>query len=102
MFLSTESDPADADFQSMYRQVLLRKMYWRQRLSRLAVGLQPSMRKPWWSMQGASLHNVIDDQLTSRHDELEPPLGIGEDTNILQRVPVNHEQVCIGSRSHHA
>jgi site-specific recombinase XerD len=47
VFLSTESDPADAVFQSTYRQVLLRKMCGQQRLSLLAAGLQPIMRKPW-------------------------------------------------------
>ena len=31
----------------------------------------------------ARLPDVIDDHLTTRHDQLEPPLRIGEDANIL-------------------
>lgn len=55
-------------------------------------------------MQGerARLHEVIDEQATTRHDQLEPPLWIGEDANILQWVTINDEQIGRGSRSHDA
>jgi hypothetical protein len=50
----------------------------------------------------ARLHDVIDYHLTTRHDQLEPTLRISENANILQRVPIDHEQIGRGSGSHHA
>ena len=50
----------------------------------------------------ARLSEVIDEQATTGHDQLEPALGIGEDTNILQGVAVDDEQIGRGPRHHHA
>ena len=48
------------------------------------------------------LPEVIDAQAATGHDQLEPALRIGEDSNILQWISLDDEQICIGSRRHHA
>ena len=61
--------------------------------------------QPWWSMQEdkrAHLSEVIDEQATTGHDQLEPVLGIGEDANILQGVTINNEQIGRRSRRYDA
>jgi hypothetical protein len=50
----------------------------------------------------ARLDDVIDAQATTRHDQLEPMLRIGEDGNVLQGISLDDEQIGRGSRSHHA
>lgn len=45
---------------------------------------------------------AIDAQATTRHDQLEPALGIGEDSKVLQRISLDDEQIGKSSGSHHA
>ncbi len=62
------------------------------------------MRKPWGACREkrARLPDVIDYQLTTRHDQLEPTLRIGEDANILQWISFDDEQIGRGSWSYNA
>jgi hypothetical protein len=50
----------------------------------------------------ARLGEVVDYQVASRHDQLEPPLRIGESANILQWISLDDEQICVSSRGYHA
>jgi hypothetical protein len=98
-------DPAVAVFQSTFRQLLLRAMSGKPALVPVVVGAWSRHEKALVEHAGrlrARLPEVIDSHLTSRHDQLEPALWIGEDADILQRVPIDHKQIGVSSRCHHA
>lgn len=53
-------------------------------------------------IQRMRLPQVVDTQAATRHHQLEPTLRIGENSNVLQGISIDDEEICRGSRSHHA
>ena len=77
---------------------------WQERLPMLSPGFTSAWESPGENadIQRAPLHEVIDAQATTRHDQLEPALGIGEDGKVVQGITFDDEQIGRGTRSHRA
>ena len=100
-----ERDQANAVCISTFRQVLLRAMSGKPALIAIFAGAWSRHRIALVEHAGrerARLADVVDDQLTTRHDQLEPTLRISENANILQWISLDDEQICRGARSYHA
>jgi hypothetical protein len=87
-----ERDQVNAVCQSTFRQLLLRAMSGKPALIVVVAGAWSRHEIALVEHAGsARLPDVIDYHLTTRHDQLEPPLRIGKDANILQWISLDDE-----------